>query len=181
MLNLKSIVTVLLIVGFLSSCSTRSRVQRDLGGSKLLAWPIDKPRIVSKFGPRGRSFHDGIDMAAPSGTPVYSAHDGVVRYSGWGYGGYGRLLVIDNGSLSTVYAHNKRLHVRRGQVVRRGELIAEVGSSGRSSGPHLHFELQTIDSRGRLVSVDPLPILENSRRKPRYRVNETFSAILAKR
>jgi lysostaphin len=87
--------------------------------------------------------HRGIDIAAPVGTPVVAAADGVVATSGWDSGGYGNKVDIrhPDGSL-TRYAHNSRLLVRAGQTVRQGQLIAEMGSTGRSTGPHLHFEIR---------------------------------------
>jgi murein DD-endopeptidase MepM/ murein hydrolase activator NlpD len=149
---------------------------------RLLSLPIRTGKLVSHFGPRRRSFHDGLDFAAAPGTPVYAAHSGVVRYSGSRLRGYGRLVLIkgDDGLL-TVYAHNRSLLVKDGQRVRVGDKIAEVGSTGRSSGPHLHFEVRMRDSKGRLVAVDPLPLLKASGVKPRFRVNESLSALLAKR
>lgn len=144
-----------------------------------LSWPIRTGKLVSGFGKRGRSFHDGIDIAAPTGTPIYAAHRGVVVYSASGLRGYGRLVIVrsPNGLLS-VYAHNSRLLVRKGQRVSRGEKIALVGSTGRSSGPHLHFEVRAKDSVGRYMAVDPLPILKGSATRPNSRRNESLTPLL---
>lgn len=120
-----------------------------------LKWPA-RGRLSSKFGRRWTSFHEGVDVAAPSGTPIYAAHSGTVVYSGNGLRGYGNLVVVKTDYLSTVYAHNRRNLVRVGERVRRGEQIAEVGSTGKSTGPHLHFETRVRDSRGKNVAVDPL-------------------------
>lgn len=149
---------------------------------RILSLPIRTGRVASHFGPRNRSFHDGLDFAAPSGTPVYAAHHGKVVYSGSRLRGYGKLVVIkgDDG-LMTVYAHNRKLLVKNGERVSLGTKIAEVGSTGRSTGPHLHFEVRMRDKSGRLVAIDPLPILRASGAKPRYRVNESLSPLLAKR
>lgn len=149
---------------------------------RILSLPIRSGKLVSHFGPRRRSFHDGVDISAAPGTPVLAAHNGVVIYSGSRLRGYGKLVVIkgDDGLL-TVYAHNRSLLVDKGQRVKVGEKIAEVGSTGRSTGPHLHFEVRMKDSRGRLVAVDPLPLLRATNDKPRYRVNESLTPLLAKR
>ncbi len=164
-----------------SAYPSRSVDPRTLG-SGVIAWPIDGGRISSKYGRRGSSFHDGLDIAAPAGTPVYAAHDGIVVYSDDGLSGYGNLVIVrGSDGLTTVYAHNRRNTVRLGEVVERGEKIAEVGSSGRSTGPHLHFEVRARDSGGRFISMDPLPILTgNNGRKPASRVNERLTPILAK-
>jgi len=95
--------------------------------------------------------HSGIDVGAPTGTRLYAAADGYVRFAGWS-GGYGNTVIIDHGNgYSTLYAHNSRNRVTAGQFVRRGEHIADVGSTGMSTGPHLHFEIR-INNR----AVDPM-------------------------
>ena len=105
-------------------------------------------RISSGFGNRvhpilGYSrFHGGVDFAAPQGTAIYAADSGQVIFSGW-YGGYGQTVIVDHGGgLTTLYAHASRLLVREGQSVRQGQSIAAVGSTGLSTGPHLHFEVR---------------------------------------
>ena len=104
-------------------------------------WPA-RGRLTSRFGWRRWRHHDGIDIAAPYGTPVTAARDGVVAFAGW-YQAYGKALIIDHGNgLQTLYGHNSRLLVRSGQRVTKGQLIAKVGSPGRSTGPHLHFEVR---------------------------------------
>lgn len=120
-----------------------------------LTWPLQRVEVTSRFGERDGDPHEGIDLRASTGTPVLAAHDGVVLYSGSGIGGYGRLVVIKNGQgISTVYGHNSRLLVRKGQRVRRGQRIALSGSTGRSSGPHVHFEV-----RLGVRAVDPLLLI----------------------
>lgn len=147
-----------------------------------LAWPLSTPaRIVSGFGPRRSAFHDGLDIAAPSGTPILAAHNGIIAYSGSDLGGYGNLLVLkgDDGLIS-VYAHNRKNLVRKGAKVSSGQKIAELGATGRAEGPHLHFEVRTKDKRGRAVAVDPLPLLKKEAdSKPRFRVNESLQPLLA--
>lgn len=120
-------------------------------------WPIRGGRITSLFGaPRpGGRIHRGIDIAAPVGTPIYAAADGWVQFSGWNASGYGNLVILvhTNGD-QTYYAHNNRNIVQVGQWVRQGQLIAEVGSTGFSTGPHLHFEV-----RRQQRAVNPLVLL----------------------
>ena len=102
--------------------------------------------ITSPYGPRtspisGKSeFHNGIDIGAPHGAPVYSLKDGVVSYSGW-MTGYGNVVVVNHGDMSTLYAHNSSLVVDVGQSVSGGQQIANVGSTGWATGPHIHFEV----------------------------------------
>lgn len=139
----------------------RSGKQITLGKAKYeigrLHWPTHPgARLSSRFGWRSRSFHEGIDLAARPGTPVYAAHSGKVVYSGRGMRGYGNIIVVKGPRLLTVYAHNERNRVRRGVRINRGEHIADVGSTGHSTGPHLHFETRVRDSSNRYVAVDPL-------------------------
>ena len=147
-----------------------------------MEWPLIKSaRIVSGFGPRWGTFHDGLDLAVPTGTKVLAAHNGTVAYAGSDLGGYGKLLVIkgDDG-LITVYAHNSKLIANQGDKVSRGENIAEVGSTGHSEGPHLHFEVRTRDKRGKAVAVDPLPLLKpDDKDLPRFRINDSLQPLLA--
>jgi murein DD-endopeptidase MepM/ murein hydrolase activator NlpD len=104
-------------------------------------WPA-RGQLTSRFGWRRWRHHDGIDIAAPYGTPITAARDGMVVFSGW-YHAYGRAIIIDHGEgLQTLYGHASRLLVRTGQRVTKGQIIAHVGSSGRSTGPHLHFEVR---------------------------------------
>jgi murein DD-endopeptidase MepM/ murein hydrolase activator NlpD len=112
-----------------------------------LRWPVAAPRLSSRFGKRWDKDHEGIDMAAPTGTPVYAAANGVVIYSGDQVRGYGNMVVIrhDNG-LVTVYAHNSVLLVHAGDVVAVGREVARVGDTGRSTAPHLHFEVRRGDT-----------------------------------
>jgi murein DD-endopeptidase MepM/ murein hydrolase activator NlpD len=116
------------------------------GARAQFRWPLATVRIVigSPFGTRDGRPHEGIDLPAPVGTPVFAAGDGQVAYAGNGVRGYGNLVVIKHpGDLLTVYAHNSLLMVTQGQPVRAGDRIALVGQSGRATGPHLHFEVRT--------------------------------------
>jgi murein DD-endopeptidase MepM/ murein hydrolase activator NlpD len=113
----------------------------------LLRTPVDGARVTSSFGARRHPIlgynrmHPGIDFGAPKGTPVYAAGDGVVAESRWA-GGYGNWVRIShNGGWSTGYGHLSRSVVRSGQRVRQGQIVAYVGSTGLSTGPHLHYEI----------------------------------------
>jgi LysM repeat protein len=117
------------------------------------AWPL-KGTLSSRYGWRHGDHHEGIDISARSGTPVRAAEAGRVIFSGR-LGSYGRIVIVKHtGSYSTVYAHNSRNLVEEGAFVERGDVLAEVGSSGNASGPHCHFEVR----RGR-TPEDPLRYL----------------------
>lgn len=103
--------------------------------------PIRYNYISSHFGPRWGRMHQGIDLVAVPGTPIHALSGGRVIHSGW-EAGYGRSLVIDHGNgMQTRYAHCSRLLAKEGSKVKQGELIAHVGSTGHSTGPHLHLEV----------------------------------------
>jgi len=119
-----------------------------------LRWPVSG-KLTSRFGRRGSRMHDGIDIGAKEGTPVYAAADGEVVYSDQRLSGYGKLVIIRHSrDMFTAYAHNQRNLVRKGDRVKSGTVIARVGKTGRASGPHLHFEVR----RG-TTPVDPLAYL----------------------
>ncbi|MEG5017086.1 MULTISPECIES: peptidoglycan DD-metalloendopeptidase family protein [unclassified Microcoleus] len=104
-------------------------------------WP-SKGVLTSGYGWRWGRMHRGIDIAGPIGTPIVAASDGVVTYAQWNDGGYGYLVEITHpDGTETVYAHNSRILVQKGQRVAQGEQISEMGSTGFSTGPHLHFEI----------------------------------------
>jgi murein DD-endopeptidase MepM/ murein hydrolase activator NlpD len=110
-------------------------------------WPVDG-RVLSPFGARTDpfsgegAFHTGVDISAVTGTPVRAAADGLVTFAEM-ESGYGRLIKIDHGSgIETYYAHLSRFYVQAGQSVHRGEMIGAVGSSGRVTAPHLHYEVR---------------------------------------
>lgn len=113
--------------------------------------------ITSYFGQRmspwaGRlKMHEGLDVGAPYGTPVVAPADGIVTFSGM-KAGFGKFVQIDHGyGIETIYAHNQSLHVRPGQKIKRGTLLAAVGNTGHSTGPHLHYEVRVNG-----IAVDPL-------------------------
>jgi len=125
-------------------------VRRSSGS---LSWPL-RGVLYARFGRKGRSPHDGIDLAAPAGTPVRTAAEGSVLFAG-PQQGYGLLVIVEHPhGLVTVYAHNRDLRVRTGQQIREGQVIATVGESGKTSGPHLHFEVRQDGA-----PVDPLDFL----------------------
>lgn len=116
-------------------------------GTGIFAFPVNG-RITSGFGYRrhpilGTSrLHAGVDFGAPQGTSIYAADSGRVIYAGW-YGGYGNTVIVDHGGgITTLYAHSSRLFVSVGQSVSQGQAVAAVGSTGLSTGPHLHFEVR---------------------------------------
>jgi murein DD-endopeptidase MepM/ murein hydrolase activator NlpD len=106
------------------------------------SWPA-AGKLTSRYGRRWGRMHKGIDIAGPVGTPINAAADGTVVISGWHSGGYGNLVEVrHNDGTITRYAHNSRLSVSAGQVVRQGQQLAEMGSTGHSTGSHLHFEIR---------------------------------------
>jgi len=135
----------------------------DLNSISNFTLPISGAVISSGFGWRvhpvtgERKLHKGVDFAAPTGTPIFAAADGVVTDAGWTDGGYGNIVELrhEDGSV-TLYAHTNRVYVSKGQVVNKGQAIAEVGTTGRSTGPHLHFEVQP-DGK---TAVDPMDYLQ---------------------
>lgn len=121
-------------------------------------WPV-QGRLLSKFGPTGEGErNDGINIAVPRGTPVKAADNGVVVYAGNELKGFGNLLLVKHdGGWVTAYAHNDTLIAKRGQQVRRGEVIAKAGQSGNVQSPQVHFEVRK-GSR----AVDPMDHLEQA-------------------
>ncbi len=125
--------------------------------------PIAKFTFSSAFGVRSDPFagsaamHAGIDLASPSGTPIYATADGMVDRAEW-FGGYGNMVEIEHGKgISTRYGHMSRIAAHPGQRIKRGDLIGYVGSTGRSTGNHLHYEVR-IDGR----AVNPVPFLQSA-------------------
>lgn len=145
--------------------------KQSLGLSKknknLFDWPVWEARMTRGYLPRGtkkrKRPHRGIDLAAPRGSAVMGSHDGVVIYTGSGFKGYGKMVMIessdpinsgDGGNWATLYAHLDKIVVYEGKKIKQGEVIAALGNTGRSSGPHLHFEIRRLNG-----PVDPLPLL----------------------
>lgn len=124
------------------------RARATVGGERW-AIPVEDPRVTSRFGPRidpitgqrGR-MHRGTDFGAPTGTPVLATASGTVVLGGWCDGGTGNCVVLDHvGGWRSQYFHLSRVHVSPGDEVAQGDVIGEIGSTGRSTGPHLHFQV----------------------------------------
>lgn len=154
-----------------------------------LLWPVETRTVSSAWGPRMRSktvrvskkakrkvryrgTHKGVDLTAPMGTDVVAAMDGQVIASGRDKG-YGNYVVIDHGNgVTTLYGHHTRNFVQEGEVVRRGQKIAEVGRTGNATGPHLHFELRC-DGAQR----NPLPFLNDVEEIPAEQMAQNQAAV----
>jgi murein DD-endopeptidase MepM/ murein hydrolase activator NlpD len=128
------------------------------------AEPVHGTNFTSGYGVRSDPFrgraamHAGIDLAGPIGTPIYATADGVVGRSEWNSGGYGNLVELDHGhGIQTRYGHLSKSMVTAGQKVKRGDMIALMGSTGRSTGSHLHYEVR-IDGK----AVNPVPFLQST-------------------
>ncbi len=135
---------------------------RQGNGNTSMIFPLAIPaEITSLFGWRthpifgGSRFHSGIDLGAPTGTPVVAAYSGTVSIADW-MGGYGQTVVLQhqNSTLETLYAHLSSIFVQPGEVVEQGQVIGEVGSTGNSTGPHLHFEMRELTPEG-WMAMDP--------------------------
>ena len=136
--------------GRIQASQASSSVVRSSSG---LIWPVSGP-VTSGFGWRWGRMHEGIDIGVPTGTPVVAAAAGQVIHAGW-LGGYGNLVVIDHGGgLATAYGHNSSIVVGYGSSVAQGQVVAYAGSTGNSTGPHVHFEVRVNGS-----PVDPLGYL----------------------
>ena len=125
--------------------------------------PVDSPAFTSSFGMRnhpilgGRRAHKGVDLAMPAGSPIYATADGVISRADW-FSGYGLYVAIEHGGeLQTRYGHMSRLNVEAGQQVKKGDIIGYVGTTGRSTGPHLHYEVRIAGE-----AVNPVPYLNGS-------------------
>jgi murein DD-endopeptidase MepM/ murein hydrolase activator NlpD len=140
---------------------SRTRPRRNASGMPLIGYPAGLPlnngRLSSGFGYRFHPLsgryqpHAGVDLAAPMGSPVVATADGIVGLAGW-MGGYGLTIQLDHGkAIQTRYAHLSATSVTPGQSVKKGQVIGLVGSTGRSTGPHLHYEVRVSE-----VAIDPL-------------------------
>lgn len=126
--------------------------------------PLQDAALTSNFGMRthpvlgGRRSHNGVDLAAPTGTPVYATADGYVSKAEW-FSSYGNYIAIEHGAdMQTRFAHLSRIAVNEGERVQKGDLIGYVGSTGRSTGPHLHYEVRVAGA-----AVDPTPYMTGER------------------
>lgn len=119
--------------------------EHQIGNSAVAGYPLRGNRNVTagygQSGSRWRNRHTGIDFAAPAGTPIYATHNGTVSFAG-NSGAYGNMTHIDGGGgMQTRYAHQSRIAVRPGDQIRKGQIIGYVGSTGNSTGNHLHYEI----------------------------------------
>jgi murein DD-endopeptidase MepM/ murein hydrolase activator NlpD len=136
-----------------SSSSSSGSASPSAPSSSGLIWPVSAP-ITSPFGMRWGTLHPGIDLGAPYGSAIHAAGNGVVVWCGW-MSGYGNLVMIDHGGgIATAYGHQSRIAVGCNQQVSQGQVIGYVGSTGYSTGPHLHFEVRVNGT-----PVDPLGYL----------------------
>ena len=139
------------------SASIQSMIARNGGSSnvKVASGGFMRPingRITSPFGWRthpifnSRTFHSGVDIAGPNRGSIYASNSGKVIFSGW-YGGYGKVVIVDHGNVggkptTTLYAHMSSIKVSQGQTVNKGDVLGYEGTTGYSTGPHVHFEVR---------------------------------------
>ena len=140
---------------------SQGSILRPAGVSIPSRMPVESASLTSGYGMRvhpvlgGRRAHKGIDLAQPTGTPVYATADGVVSKAEW-FSSYGLYISLEHGAeIQTRYGHLSRLNVAAGQQIRKGDVIGYVGSTGRSTGPHLHYEVRIAGA-----SVNPVPYLQ---------------------
>lgn len=106
-------------------------------------WPLSSPVVINYFGWRKKRMHEGIDLRASTGTPIFAAADGKIVYAARRLRGYGRMVaILHEDDWSTIYAHLSKIKSKVGQEVKKGALIGFSGNTGRSRGPHLHFEIR---------------------------------------
>jgi murein DD-endopeptidase MepM/ murein hydrolase activator NlpD len=136
-----------------------------------LRWPLDAYIVSSEFGERWGKMHKGMDMAADAGEPVYAIAAGEVIYAGDGLRGYGNVVILRHDrKTSSLYAHNSELKVKQGDQVAQGTLIALLGSTGHSTGPHVHFEIRDGDTAVNPRTVLPKPKVAQEVNSPSTRM-----------
>lgn len=146
----------------IAAVSTATPLRRTGTGVSIPSrMPVEGVKLTSGYGMRvhpvlgGRRQHQGIDLAAPTGTPVYATADGVVSKAEW-FSSYGLYIAVEHGGdIQTRFGHLSRLNVYAGQEVKKGDLIGYIGSTGRSTGPHLHYEVRIAGT-----AVNPLPYMQ---------------------
>jgi len=145
----------------IATTSAPASVLRPTSVSIPSRMPVEGAALTSGYGMRwhpvlgGRRQHKGVDLAEPTGTPVYATADGVISKAEW-FSSYGLFISVEHGAdIQTRYGHLSRLNVEAGQQVHKGDLIGYVGSTGRSTGPHLHYEVRIAG-----VAVNPIPYLQ---------------------
>ncbi|MFN8945850.1 MAG: M23 family metallopeptidase [Pseudobdellovibrionaceae bacterium] len=164
-------IRILVLSLFLGSCSSyHTKSSRDLTSRNSASdydtgmnspdrttfdWPVQNARFTRGYLPNKRRPHLGIDLAAPKGTPILASQSGIVVYAGRDFKGYGNMILIENGQgWASLYAHLNQFFVTEGSKVKQGEVIGAMGSTGRATGVHLHYEIRK--NKG---PVDPLPLL----------------------
>lgn len=142
-----------------AALAAKQLVAAGIKGGRPSGMPVSARYLTSRFGGRYHPMigayrqHSGVDLAAAAGSPIYATSDGVVAQAGW-RGGYGLAVELNHGGTETRYAHMSRIAVAPGQAVKRGEVIGYVGSTGMSTGAHLHYEV-----RIKGAAIDPAPSL----------------------
>lgn len=122
-------------------------------------WPLAAGIVSSEYGPRWKRQHEGLDIAADEGEPVFASAAGEVLYANNRMRGYGNVVILrHDGIMTTLYAHNQAMKVRLGEKVEQGQVIALLGNTGASTGPHVHFEMRRSN-----VAIDPRGVLPKSR------------------
>ena len=125
--------------------------------TRIFAWPVDSGVISSGFGMRNGTMHDGVDIAAPTGTPIHAAETGTAIYSGR-LRGYGNVIIVRHDDhYVTVYGHCEENLVREGDSIARGQVIGKIGSSGRTTGANLHFEVRRDNTARNPLAYLPRP------------------------
>lgn len=147
----------------LSAAARADGVRRSMTSVSIPSrMPVEGVKLTSSYGMRvhpvigGRRAHKGIDLAGPVGTPIYATADGIVSRADW-FSSYGLYVSIEHGgALETRYGHMSRLNVANGQRVRKGDTIGFIGTTGRSTGPHLHYEVRVNGE-----AVNPVPYMQS--------------------
>ncbi len=157
------------------TASQRARLRSKTKG---WGWPTYDVALTSEFGERNGNHHDGADLKANVGTPVFSSAPGTVIYSGSQIAGYGKMIVIRHAhQMSTVYAHNSKLYVRKGDKVRKGQRIALSGNTGHTTGPHVHFEIREGVTAINPTLLLPAPDLVNAVNRKLAKVSQGTRAV----
>jgi murein DD-endopeptidase MepM/ murein hydrolase activator NlpD len=151
-----------------------TKAAEDEAAADVWLLPLDQYTYTSPFGVRFGKLHAGIDLAAPDGTPYKAIHAGKVTQAGYG-GGYGYTITIQNpDGTETIYAHSRRLLVKKGDEVKAGQVIAEVGNSGYSYGTHLHLEIHVNGT-----PIDPIGFLRDHGVDIKLQVESVYAGMAA--
>jgi len=154
--------------------TSKTKVSEEAAAADIWLLPLDQYTFTSPFGVRFGKLHAGIDLAAPEGTPYKAVHAGVVTAAGYN-GGYGYAITIQNpDGTETIYAHSRRLLVKKGDAVKAGQVIGEVGNSGYSYGTHLHLEVHVNGA-----PTDPIVFLRDHGVDIKLQVESVFAGMAA--